>query len=201
MAAADVGDDRTALKLRDDAVERGQPARDQVRVVARPEEALAALVYVVHVLVPAEAVAFAGRLDDLRRVHDRAEGDLEEPRQVGRALRIGQRERLLRRQRVAAARGLVFDVAARRLGVQPFADVSLGRSGSLGELRGRERPGPGELAVQAELVAHHDERRVQRRPHLVHCPEHELLELGAVDRDRLFDCRHGSLLGRVALRG
>ena len=55
MAAADVGDARAALELRDDAVERRQPAADQVGVVAGPEEALAALEDVVDVLVPADA--------------------------------------------------------------------------------------------------------------------------------------------------
>ena len=82
MAAADVGDQRAALELVDDAVERRQPLGDQVRVVAGPEEPLAALVHVVDVLVPAEPVAAARLLDDLRRVDHRAERDLEEPRQV-----------------------------------------------------------------------------------------------------------------------
>src|SRR5204862_184200 len=43
VAAAHVRDGRAPLELLDDAVERGQPGGDQVRVVARPEEALAAV--------------------------------------------------------------------------------------------------------------------------------------------------------------
>ena len=70
-----------------------------------------------------------------------AERDLEEARQVRGALRVGQRERLLGRQRVAAALRVVLDVAARRLGVQPLAHVALGGAGALGEL-GRASAGP-----------------------------------------------------------
>ena len=148
MAAADVGDERAALQLVDDAVERGQPLGDQVGVVAGPEEALAALVDVVHVLVPAEARRRCGppRRSCGESMH-RAERDLEEPGQVGRAVRIGQRDRLLGRQRVAAAVGVVVDVAARRLGVQPLADVALGGAGALGQFGRRQtagaRPAPG----------------------------------------------------------
>jgi hypothetical protein len=55
VAAADVGDPGALLELCDDAVERGQPRVDEVGVVAGAEEALAALVDVMVVLVPAEA--------------------------------------------------------------------------------------------------------------------------------------------------
>ena len=56
MPAADVGHRRAALELLDDAVERRQPASEtQVGVVAGAEEPLAALVHVVHVVVPADA--------------------------------------------------------------------------------------------------------------------------------------------------
>ena len=55
MAAADVGDPGAALEALDDAVERGQPGRDEVGVVAGAEEALAAVVDVMVVLVPADA--------------------------------------------------------------------------------------------------------------------------------------------------
>jgi hypothetical protein len=152
---------------------------------------------VVHVLVPAEAIAAAGRLDDLGRVDYGAERHLKEPGQVGRAVRIGERDRLLRRQRVAAAVGVVRDVAARRLGVQPFANVALGGAGALGQLSGRQRALSGERPVQAELVAHHHQRRIQGRADFVNRAEYELLELVAVDLDGLLDCAHGALLGSV----
>ena len=133
---------RAALELVDDAVERGQPGREEVGVVARAEEALAAVEDVVVVLVPADADAAARGLGDPRRVEHRAERDLEEAGQVRGAVRVGQRDRLLGRQRVAAALGVVLDVAARRLRVQPLADVALGGAGAVGELGGRQRPAP-----------------------------------------------------------
>jgi prophage antirepressor-like protein len=68
VPAADVGDRAAVLELRDDAVKRRQPGRHQVRVVAGPEEPLAALEDVVRVLVPADAAAGARRLGDPRGV-------------------------------------------------------------------------------------------------------------------------------------
>ena len=86
MAAAHVGHGRAALELLDDAVERGQPVADQVGVVARPEEALAAVEHVVVVLVPADARRRSWPLGDARRVVHRAQRDLEEAGQVGGAV-------------------------------------------------------------------------------------------------------------------
>jgi hypothetical protein len=125
------------LELLDDAVERGQPFGDEVRVVSGTEEALAPLVNVVDVLAPAEALAAARDVGDPRRVEHRADGDLEETRQVRGAARIGERDRLLRGQAVETAVGVVVDVAPRRLGVQPLADIPLGGAGALGQLCGR----------------------------------------------------------------
>ena len=191
MAAADVGDRRAPLQLGHDPVERGQPLGDQVRVVAGPEEALTALVHVVHVLVPAEPGAAARRLGDLRRVEHRAQRDLEEPGQVGGAVRIGERHGLLRRQGVAAAVRVVVDIAARRLGVQPLADVALGGPGALGQFGGRQRARPGQGPVEAEFVAHHDQRGVQGGADFVHRAEYELHELVAVDLGGLLGSAHG----------
>jgi hypothetical protein len=64
MAAADVCDLRAALEPVDDAVERRQPARDEVGVVAGTEESFTAVEYVVAVLVPADAGAAERRLRD-----------------------------------------------------------------------------------------------------------------------------------------
>jgi hypothetical protein len=64
VAAADIGDERARFQLGHDPVERGQPLGDQVRVVARPEEPLAALEDVGDVparsLVPATVVMPTG---------------------------------------------------------------------------------------------------------------------------------------------
>ena len=126
--------------------------------------------------------------------------DLEEPRQVRGAARVGERDRLLGRQRVAAAVGVVVDVAARRLGVQPLAHVALGGAGALGQLGRRQPAGAGQRPIPAELVAHHHQRRVQRRSDLVHGAEDELHQLVAVDLDGLLDRAHRSLLGRFRAR-
>ena len=66
MAAADVRDRGASFELLDDAVERRQPFREQVGVVARPEEAFAALEHVVVVLVPPEPLAALGGVGDPR---------------------------------------------------------------------------------------------------------------------------------------
>jgi hypothetical protein len=88
VAAADVGDERAPFELVDHTIQSRKPLADQVRVVAGTEEALASLVDIVDVLVPAEAVPGAGLLSDLRRVDHRAQSDLEEPGQIRRTLGI-----------------------------------------------------------------------------------------------------------------
>jgi hypothetical protein len=190
VPAAEVRDARPTLELLRDALECREPRVDQVRVVAGAEEALAALVDVVHVLVPAEPAAALHGLRDPRRVDDRPDGDLEEPGQIGRARLVRERHRLLRCELVRAALGVVLDVAARRLGVQPFPDVALGRRRPRRQLLRRERAGVCHRPVEPELVAHHDERRVQRRPHLVDGAEDELHQLLLVQRARSLDRGH-----------
>ena len=75
----------------------------RLRVVAGAEEALGALEEVVVVLVPADALAGAERLADLRLVAHGDVHELERAAEEGRARLVGQRERLLRRERVGAA--------------------------------------------------------------------------------------------------
>ncbi len=195
VAAAHVGDARPALELVDDAVQRRQPLADQVRVVAGAEEALATVVDVVDVLVPADALAGAGRVGDARRVQHGADRELEEAGQVRRAVGVGERDGLLGRQRVAAAVGVIGDVAAGRLHVQPLADVALRGAGALGQLDRREPAGAGQRAVEPELVAHDDERSAERGAHLVDCAEHELREFVSVELDGRIDRGHRGLLG------
>ena len=181
VAAADVGDERAPLQLVHDPVEGGQPRADQVGVVAGPEEPLAALVHVRHVLVPAEPGPGARRVDDVRGVGHRAEGDLEEPGQVGRAVRIGQRDRLLGRQQVPAAVRVVAHVAACRLGVQPLAHVTFRGAGALGQFGRCQRARASHRTVEAESVAHDHQRRVERGADLFHRAEDELHEFVHVD--------------------
>jgi hypothetical protein len=66
VATAGVRDLRPALELLDDALQRGKPRRQEVGVVARAEEPLAALEDIVAVLVPADAFAALRGLRDAR---------------------------------------------------------------------------------------------------------------------------------------
>ena len=186
MTAADVGDPRARMQLRLDALERRDPGAHQVRVVARPEEPLGALEQAVMVLVPADALAAAERLADLRPVVHGRRDELEGSGERRRAVVLRQHERVLRRQRVATGLAVVADVPARRLRVQPLADVPLGRCGRVGELGRGHRAGAVHRAVEPELVADHHERGVQCRTELAHELPHELLQLRVVDRL----CRH-----------
>ena len=140
-------------------------------------------------LVPADPGATAHGVGDPWRVQHRAQRDLKEARQVGRAVLVGQRDGLLGRQAVATFRGVVLDEAAGGLGVEPFAHVALAGAGPRRQLTGGQRAGARQRPVKAEPVAHDDERRVERRTDLVHGAEHELLELLGVER-RVFDDRH-----------
>ena len=191
VAAADVGDPGPPFQLLDDTVQRGQPRGEQVGVVPRPEEAFAALVDVVDVLAPAEARATADHVQDLGRIEHRADRDLKEAGQVGGAVGVGERDGLLGGQVVAAAVRVVGHEAAGRLGVEPLAHVALVGVGGLGQLTRRERARAGQRAVQAELVAHDHQRRVERGSDLVDGVEDELHQLVAVDRLLLLDDTHG----------
>ena len=77
---------------------------DQVREVAGAEEALGALEQVVVVLVPAEALAGAEALGDVRLVLDDRREQLERARDERRAVVVGERQRLLGREPERAAR-------------------------------------------------------------------------------------------------
>ena len=142
-------------------------------------------------LYRALAGAGAGGVGDPRRVQHRAERVLEQPWQIRRAVLVAERDRLLGSERVAAVR--VLHVPARGLGVEPLAHVALTGPGALRELSRGEAAGSGERSVEAELVAHHDERGVERGADLVDGAEDELLELAGVHR-RVIDGGHGPRL-------
>ena len=181
VAAAHVGDPPAGLEPCLHPVEGGDPLADEVHGVARTEEPLAALVDPGIVLVPAHAGAGAERIRDLRLVANRADAQLKRPRQV----RVEQQERVLRRQREAAARRVVGDVAARGLRGQPLAHVPLARAGALGQLRRSQRAGAGHRPVQAELVADEHETRVERGRDVGDRLAEELLHLRVVQRGLL----------------
>jgi hypothetical protein len=99
-------------------------------------------------------------------VAHRAQRELEGAGHEGRAVGLGEGHGLLGRELVAVGLGVVHDVAAGRLGVEPLAHVALGGVGTGGELGRRRRPGLGQRAVQAELVADDDQRGVHGRAEL-----------------------------------
>ena len=195
LAAAGVGHAPAALELADDAVERRQPRPDEARRVRGAGEAVAAVVDVAAVLVPGDAVAGAHRLRDERRVDDRAERELEEAGEERGAVRVGEHGGLLGREAVAAAAGVVRQVAARRLRVQPLAHVRLGRARARRQLGGDQRPRCGQRPVEPEPVADHDQSGVQRRADLVDRREHELLQLLRVERGLCDRCHRCLLSG------
>src|SRR6266542_177368 len=79
------------------------------------------------VLVPADAGARAESFRDLWLIFKACPDDLERSRQECRAVLHRQGESLFGRQGVAARFGVVSNVSAGRIGVQPFALVSLSR--------------------------------------------------------------------------
>ena len=102
VAAADVGDERPGLELGDDAVERRQPLRQQVRAVGGRERALGAVPQVVVVLVPADAVTLGESLDQaLADRHGGVRG-LERAVHRERARLVGEHEGVLGREDVGA---------------------------------------------------------------------------------------------------
>ena len=179
VAAADVRDRPAGLQPLDDAVERRQPLRHQVRAVADGEHALDAVEEPVVVLVPAEALARDEALRDALARQDRRVGALEGADHLERAGGIGEHEGVLGRQDVAAL--AVLQEAAGRLGGEPLAHVALLGAGAGGQLLGGDRLPVGHGAVEAELLADQSERRVDRGADLRGDVPDEGLELGLVD--------------------
>ena len=75
VPATDVGDRRAAFELRNDAVQRRQPGRDEIVVIAGPEEAARRAEQTLRLIAPADALAGAKRGLDHRLVlhHDHRE--------------------------------------------------------------------------------------------------------------------------------
>ena len=152
MAAPDVGDFGTGVELGLDTVEGREPAGDQMRGVPGAEEALTAREHPLVVLVPADALPGAKRLDDPLLRPQRAERELERARREDGAVRVGEGEGLFWGERVGSGLRVVFHVTARRLAAQPLIDVAGGGAGVLGELVRQHRLF-GERAVKAQPVA------------------------------------------------
>jgi hypothetical protein len=114
-------------------------------------------------LVPAEALAGAEGVLDLRDGLKRAQRQHERAGRVDAAVRVGQRERLFLGHGERVVRGVVLDVAAGRLAAQPLRDVPLIGVGLGGEFGGGGRR-LGQRPVQAQPVAEYDVPGRDRRP-------------------------------------
>ena len=187
MATADVGHRRPAGELGYDAVEGGQPVRDQVCVVGRREEAFAPHVHVGVVVAPTHAVTGACGVDDSVRVAHGSVRDLEESADERGAGFVGQRDGVFGWQFIPARRRVVVDEGSGRLRIEPFAGVVLIGAGAFGQFGRGAWPEIRQAAVVAETVTHHDQGAVQ---------------YGTDLPDRLEDERHqlsGSIAGAVVV--
>jgi hypothetical protein len=122
VAAADVGDPGAGQEALVDAVQRRDPALDQVSGVAGTEEPLAALEDPVVVQVPAHADAGADRGGHHGLVADAGGGQLEGAGHERGAALVGQRERLLVGEVVATVRRVVAEISAGGLPRQPLGE-------------------------------------------------------------------------------
>src|SRR5690242_9924770 len=132
-------------------------------------------------LVPAHARAAAERLDHLLLRPKRTERELERTRREDGPVRVGQREGLLRGERVRPGLRVVLHVAASRLAAQPLIDVAGRGAGPLGELIGQHRV-LGEHPVQAQPVTDEHVARGHRRAEVSHELVQEIHQLVLVDR-------------------
>src|SRR5581483_6290168 len=125
VAAPDVRHQRALPQLRLHAIEGRNPGLDEMGLVAGAEEALDSVEQAVVVLVPANTRAAGKGLHELWLDTSGGHCGLEGADEEGRAGLVGEQERLLGRETVAARDGIVVHVAAGRLGIQPLPNVAL----------------------------------------------------------------------------
>jgi len=104
VATADVRHARPRPQLLNDAVERREPTAYQVLAVAGAEEDLGSGKETVVVFVPEQALAAPERLDQAVLVSEERRQDVVRTQQIELALLVGERGRLLWRERVPPAR-------------------------------------------------------------------------------------------------
>lgn len=132
-------------------------------------------------LVPANAFAGAERLANLWLGNHHGVERLEEAGKEDGTRLVGEDRGLLRCQRVGVGRGVVIDVAGRRLRWQPLANKALGGAGPRRQLGGRKRSRFGDSPVEPELVAKQHERGIGGGAEVIdHLPQ-EHVELGLID--------------------
>ena len=173
-----------ASQLLDDAVERREPAAHQVLAVAGAEEDLGSGEETVVVFVPGQARAAPERLDQAVLVGEERRQDVVRTEQIELALLVGERDRLLRRERVAPGRRVVDHVAAGGLVTEPLAHHPRLRPAPLRKLVRRGGTAVSERAVEAEPRAEPNERRAEGGRQIHHGLPQERLEPGLIDRCR-----------------
>jgi hypothetical protein len=109
------------------------------------------------VIPPADALARAERIDRLVLVEPQRSVDLPGVRQEDRARLVGEHQGLLRRELVRLARGVIVEVAAGDLAIEPLPHVPLRTTAALSDSSRAERALAGHGFVEPELVAevHH----------------------------------------------
>ena len=136
MATSDVRYTGARAQPLDDAIESRQPLGDEVGSITRPEEHFGAAKEPLIVLVPAESLTRAKRLEDALFVEPKRGSHLEGGSHVDGAVLDGVDHGLRSGKGVAVAVRLVAHVAARGLVVEPFAHIALANTRCLGELFG-----------------------------------------------------------------
>jgi hypothetical protein len=150
MATADVGDLGTLLEPRHHPIECGEPCTDQVGAIAGPEEALGAGEEARMVICPRQRAVAAHRGDQLVLVQIHAGQNDRPARHVDRGVLVRKRHGLLFGQPEPAL--VVFDVAARRLAVEPLAHEPGVAVGALRQLLWRYKASVGHRAVQPQFL-------------------------------------------------
>ncbi|MND45163.1 hypothetical protein D3C80_360170 [compost metagenome] len=178
MAAADIGHLGAGLQLVHHAVQRRQPFGDQVRPVARAEEALGAAEHAGVVIAPGQgAIAAHGRhqlvlVVEERGDHHRAAGD------VDRRVFHRQGQGLFLRQ--AEPSVAVLHVTGGGVGAEPFAHQACIAAGLRRQVFGADRLAVGHGPVEAEFLAEDDVGEHRRAAHVGYQLAHEVVEPGLV---------------------
>ncbi len=139
MAAADVGDFGAGLELRLYAVKRRDPVVDQVRLIARAEEAVGPAEQALGMIAPWAPLAGLERLGRFFMPGELRNDQLEEALHARRLALAGEDQRLFGRDREGLVVGVMLDIARRTNRSEPFVEVFGVEAGLGGELVDRHR--------------------------------------------------------------
>ena len=172
------------LQPGDELGHRRQPLGDQLVAERGPEEALEADEQPGVVLVPAEALAAGVAVRQLVDGRPHRGEHLEAGGHEGRAVLVGQDQRVLGGQREGLRGRVVGHVAGGRLRGEPLAHVALGVAEPLRQLGAGAAGVRRQAPPEAEPVAQVGEHRVVADAEVVDDLRRERLDLGLVDRGR-----------------